>query len=279
MKEISLDILVKIFKKNFLRILIITLIVMLLVATVTHFFIPKTYSSSVKFYVVNTPSASDYTSSSVVSAATYLINDYIAIIKSDKMLQTIVDHLKKDGITDVTAAQVNSMIVGSAAKETSVFTISVSSTDKELAHKVASIIEEIAPIEVTNIAKSAVMTNERLSAIVHNVIINMQNLGIDKKDVNVEEIESYLTAWGQFPDQQTNCIEPISHPVLDTQHDSPNLVVYTLVGGLLAAIITYVVYAVRVLTNQSVTTEEDVKKMLKRPLIAVIPHWETTQKN
>ena len=69
MKEISLDILVKIFKKNFLRILIITLIVMLLVATVTHFFIPKTYSSSVKFYVVNTPSASDYTSSSVVSAA------------------------------------------------------------------------------------------------------------------------------------------------------------------------------------------------------------------
>ena len=120
MTEISLNFLLKIFKKVWWKILIIAIIAVIVSASFTHFFIPKKYSSSVKFYVVNINSDYDYTSSSVVSAASYLINDYIAIIKSDRMLDQVMAELEKDGYTNVTKAQINGMISGASATETSV---------------------------------------------------------------------------------------------------------------------------------------------------------------
>ena len=279
MKEISLDVLFKILKSNLWRILIFTLIVMIAVASFTHFFIPKRYSSSVKFYVVNMNSDYDYTSSSVVSAAEYLINDYIAIIKSDYMLDKIADALEKDGIKGISPAMLNSMIVGSSATETSVFTISVSSTNKALAYKVAKIITDIAPKTVTEIAKSAVITSDRMASTFAYVAQQLNLNTSDGSKVTAEDIKNVLVASGLGVGEQNDCITPISTPVEDTAHDSPNLPLLTLLGGMLAAIAAYIFFAVRVLTNQHITTEEDVKKLLKRPVIATIPHWEVVKKN
>lgn len=279
MKEISLNVLFKILKSNLWRILIFTLIVMIAVASFTHFFIPKKYSSSVKFYVVNMNSDYDYTSSSVVSAAEYLINDYIAIIKSDYMLDKIADALEKDGIKGISPAMLNSMIVGSSATETSVFTISVSSTNKGLAYKVAKIIANIAPETVTEIAKSAVITSDRMASTFAYVAQQLSLNTSDGSKVTAEDIKNVLVASGLGVGEQNDCITPISTPVEDTSHDSPNLPLLTLLGGMLAAIAAYIFFAVRVLTNQHITTEEDVKKLLKRPVIATIPHWEIVKKN
>ena len=279
MKEISLDVLFKIFKKNLWRILIFTLVVMIAVAAFIHFFVPKKYSSSVKFYVVNMNSDYDYTSSSVVSAAEYLINDYISIIKSDYMLNKIAEELKQDGVKNVTPADLNSMIVGSSATETSVFSISVSSTDKKLAYQVAQIITEIAPKNVTEIAKSAVITSDRMASTFAYVAQQLNLAPTDGKNVTAEDIKNLLVAAGLGVGSQSECITAISQPVEDTAHDSPNLPLLTLLAGILAAIVAYVYFAIRVLTNQLVTTEDDVKKLLKRPLIATIPHWEVAKKD
>ena len=279
MKEISLDLLFKIFKKNLWKILIFAVVVMIVVASFVHFFIPKTYSSSVKFYVVNMNSEYDYTSSAVVSAVEYLINDYIAIIKSDYMLNKIAAELEKDGIKGITPAQLNSMIVGTSAAETSVFTISVSSTDSELSYKVAKIIDEIAPATVTEIAKSAVITTDHMASAFAYVAGQLSLNTKDGSMVTAEDIKNVLVMSGLGVGEKNDCITSISTPVLDTAHDSPNLPVLTLLGGVLAAIVLYVFYVVRVLTNQHITTEEDVKKLLKRPLIATIPHWEVAKKN
>lgn len=278
MKEISLDILIKIFKKNFIKILIFSVVVMIVVASFTHFFIPKKYSSSVKFYVVNMNSEYDYTSSAVVSAVEYLINDYIAIIKSDYMLDKIVDELAKDGIPNVTNAQLNSMIVGAASTETSVFTVSVSSTDKELAYKVATILGEIAPKTVTEIAKSAVVTTDQMASTFAYVA---NQLSLNTKDgsmVTADDIRNVLVMANLGVGSKNDCITAISTPMLDTAHDSPNLPVLTLLGGILAAIALYVFYAIRTLTNQHITTEDDVKTLLKRPLLATVPHWEVEKR-
>ena len=94
MTEISLDFLLKVFKKTWWRIMIFTLVIMIAAACFTHFLIPKKYSSEVEFYIVNVNTDSDYTSTSLLGAASYLVNDYVTIIKSDYMLDQVVAKLK-----------------------------------------------------------------------------------------------------------------------------------------------------------------------------------------
>ncbi len=277
MNEINLSVVIKIFKKTWWKILIVTLIAMIIAASFTHFFIPKKYSSSIKFYVVNINPDYDYTSSSVVSAASYLINDYIAIIKSDYMLDQVVDALKEDGVTNVSKKQIHSMISSATASETSVFTLSVTSTDKALAHQVATAIAELAPEAVTSVAKSSESTNKVLA---EKILFTINKLGLESKDpITQTHVESVLTMYGIGLSEQANCIEVLTYPALATSHDSPSLVTYTFLGGVIAAIATFAFFLICNLVNQSVVTEEDIKRFINRPLIGVIPHWENTTKN
>jgi capsular polysaccharide biosynthesis protein len=59
---------------------------------------PVYYSYS-DFYVINTVEEEDFTQSALVSAAKAIANDYIEIIKSDKMLFLVCDELEKQNIT------------------------------------------------------------------------------------------------------------------------------------------------------------------------------------
>jgi len=276
MSEIKLDFLIKIFKKTFWKILIISVIVMILAAAFTHFCIAKTYSSSIKFYVVNINADYDYTSSSLVTAAPYLVNDYIAIIKSDRMLDKVVDQLHKEGYHEITKKQVNNMISSSSANQTSVFSLSISSTDPELAFKVASIIAEMAPATVTSVAKSSDNSTQALS---EKILFVIHQLDPTTKDtVSKEHVQSVMSAAGIASDQ-SNCIELLTPPVKPTSHDSPNLVLYTLVAGILAACASYALFLLYEVLNQTIVTEEDVRQYINYPVIGVIPHWESDGKN
>ena len=277
MTEIKLDFLIKVFKKSIWKLVIVAVIAMILVASFTHFFIPKTYSSSVKFYVININADYDYTSSSVISAVSYLVNDYISIIKSDRMLDLVVDKLKEDGYPNITKGQINSMISSSTGSETSVFTLKISSTDSELAYKVASILAEYAPATVTDVAKS---TENSKSALADKILIVIDKMELTAKDgqpISNEHVESVLNAFGLA--DQSDCMKLITPPTRATTHDSPNLPVYTLLGGIVAAMIAYVILVLNALFNQTIVTEEDVKQYTDHPVIGVIPHWESEQKN
>ena len=275
MAEIKLDFLIKVFKKSFWKLVIIAVIAMILAASFTHFFIPKTYSSSVKFYVVNINADYDYTSSSVIGAVSYLVNDYISIIKSDRMLDLVVDELKKDGYPDITKGQINSMISSSTGTETSVFSLKISSTDPELAYKVASILAEKAPATVTDIAKSS---ENSKNMFVQKVMVVINNLPIEnKQDIKSEHIDSIVTAFGIS--DQTDCMKLISPPVKATSHDSPSLPIYTLLGGILAVLVAYALFVLYAMLNQTIVTEEDLKQYVDYPVLGVIPHWDPDQRN
>lgn len=276
MNEISMNSLIKIFKKAWWKILIVTLVVMILAATFTHLLIPKKYSSSIKFYVINSNADYDYTSSTVISAVTYLINDYISIIKSDLVLDKVIDELKADGI-NLKKGEILSMISTSIAEETSVFTMTFTSTDSLLAYEVASAIAEIAPQAVTSVAKSDENTNRVLA---EKILFVIEKLGLDKEDpITSTHVESILSLYAVGLSEQSNCMEVLTPPVKDTVHDSPNLVTYTLLSGVLAAVATYLFFLIGSVLNQRVVTEEDVKRMIGRPLMGTIPHWELTTKN
>lgn len=280
MNEISMNALVKILKKTWWKILIVTLIVMILAASFTHLFIPKKYSSSIKFYVINSNADYDYTSSTVISAVTYLINDYISIIKSDLVLDKVVEKLKDDGI-EMTKGEISSMISTSISEETSVFTMTFTSTNKRLAYQVAATVANIAPSAVTEIAKSDENTNRVLNEKFLFLIKKYEELGkIEVVDeITDTENKAMMSAYGLGLDEQAHCMKVLTPPVEDTAHDSPNLMTYTLLSGVLAAIVTYLCFLIGSILNQRVVTEEDVKRMIGRPLIGTIPHWETTTKN
>ena len=278
--DISLEFLIKILKKTWWRIVIIALAVMLLVAGFTHFFIAKKYSSSVKFYVVNVNTSIDYTTASYLSASEYLINDYVSIIKSDYLLNMVCENLKEKGYENVTPDRLRPLIRSSADTNNSTFSLSVVHTDKQFAYDVTVAITEIAPNAITALTKPNSNTNEKLANKIY-AVINYYNTHPEamkesgKLPVSQGDIQQLLADNELGLSDQLNCLEMITPPRVATTHDSPSLLTYTALGGIAAAALAYVFFLICSLVKMNVTTEEDVKKLLNRPLLGTIPSWET----
>lgn len=273
MNEFSIDLMLKILKKNWLKIALITLAVMLLAACFTQYFIPKKYSSSVEFYVVNINTDYDYTSSSLLSASSYLINDYVAIIKSEHILNPLCEKLVADGYTEITPEKIEKMISDSSKTNTSVFTLSVQSTDKTLAYKIADYIATTAPDVITDLTKSEEGLNTKLAERVYYVISQMR---LDS-EVTKTEVEAFVRQNKLGLDEQKECISVLSWPEEAIKHDSPSVILYTLIAGVAAFVLAYGVCLLRTMLKQTVTTEEDVKSLLNYPLLGTIPSWKQTE--
>ncbi len=277
MKELNLSFLLNVFKKHWWKIVAITLLVMLGATLITQFFVPKKYSSSVKFYVVNVNTDLDYTSASYLSAAEYLVNDYIEIIKSDALPQKISEKLKEEGYA-VSASSVRGMISSSAKVGTSVFTVTVSHTDKKLAYRVAQLLEEIGPEEVTKIAKPSDTAGLRAAKNAQVVLQKLKEDGaFDDEIPPLDKIEEFVRLNGEQI-ERLDCIAVIKSPVEATSHDSPNVILNTLLSGIVAAILSFSLFLVISSIASTVVSEDDAKVMLKKPVMSAIPHWETTPK-
>ena len=74
------------------------------------------------------------------------------------------------------------------------------------------------------------------------------------------------------------CMDVLTTPKMATTHHSPNLLTSTLLGGTVAVFAAYIFFLIFALLEQSITTEDDLKKMIGRPVIGMIPHWETASK-
>lgn len=276
MTEISLDFLWKVFKKTWWRIAIITILVMVVAACFTHFLIPKKYSSKTEFYIVNVNPDSDYTSASLLSAASYLVNDYVTIIKSDYMLDQVVEKLKEQGVTEYGGSEIKNatlrgMISSDSSAETSAFSLKVLSQDAEFSYKVASVIAEIAPEVVTKMAKPEDNTIEKLAETQLTILRYLEPELASK--YSKSDVEAALAVTG-LASSQLNCVEVLTPPVLAESHDSPSMAKNMLLSGILAAVGSYAIFFLIALLNMTVTSEDDVKKQIECPLIGTIPRWE-----
>ena len=188
--EISLSFFWKCFKKCWFLMIIFGIVVALIAGIFTNF-LPKKYSSSVDFYIINTNTSYDYTTSALLSASSYLINDYIELIRSDAILSYIAEDVNegKPEEEHITPKQIRAMITSSST-DTSLFTIKVSSTDPHLALEIADAIERIAPGEVTSIAKPDRVTNENI----YNALLTAINESVAKQNnVSTEDIKGSST--------------------------------------------------------------------------------------
>ena len=327
--DISLGFLFKTLKRCWLIMVIVALVAAIIVGVAVSLFIPKKYSSSVEFYVVNTNTSYDYTTSSLLAASEYLINDYVKIIKSDAILELVANgntalekinegKEKKDWVTlenvdkellrntvknlpkeeKVEIAPLRAMISSSSEESTSLFTIKVTHTDPKYAYEVATVIKDIAPRYVTDIAKPDRLTNEYLVNVAWQTMIALEkahlkeqaeNNSIEINDTTAKNsilkrygddaekaVESFLTEAGL--DGSLDCFTTVNSPALDDAHDSPNALKYAAVAAVGAAAIVYLVFLIKGIFEMNVSSEDDVKKLVKRPLVGTIPHWENSVK-
>ena len=275
--DISLGFLLRIFKKTWWKIAIIALAVILVIVAFSVPLKEQKYSSSIEFYVVNTNTSYDYTSTSLLGASTYLINDYVSILKSDRILTQIQAKLTEQGWGNITVGRLRSMITSSSSEETSVFTVTLTDTNRDLVTASAKVIAELAPVAITDIVKSNSQTHKVLADNIHSVIeyYNQfeENGGIS---ATAEDIAKLLESEQLGITTRQDCIAVLTPPK-DASPLSRNILTSSLLGGIIAAVVAYLIFLLRHLFELNISSEDDIKKMINRPVIGTVPHWDIPQ--
>ena len=119
----------------------------------TKLFVTPMYRASVTMYVSNSINTSnlEYIASADLNVSQKLVETYVTIIKSDRVLEEV----KEKGDLDYSAFRLRGMISAEQEGDTEVFTVSVANADPELAAKIANIIAEVAPNEIADIVKGS----------------------------------------------------------------------------------------------------------------------------
>lgn len=254
-KEISLSLLLKVLKSAWWKILIVTVVIALAVAAFTEFVIPKKYQSSIEFYILNTSTTSEYMTTSLLASAEYLASDYIKIINSDQVVGIIIDKLEAEGYQGVTPKKIRSMISSTKASDASTFTITVTSTNADVAYIMANAITEEAPGIIRSITRPSYSSNLA-------IIYEKNELGhaIDYDELDESDLE---------------CVVPVRAPQRAITHSSPNIVTYTLLAALLAAFATYVLFLLLKLSDTTIRSESNFKELVGTSvtIIGTIPYW------
>lgn len=110
-------------------------------------FVTPTYQAEVTMYINNSSNKSGYINASDLSVALKLVTTYVNIVKSDSVLDQVIDVLD----LDMTSNQVRSMLTAEALDETEMFRVRITHADPEMAAMIANTIGEIAPKKITEI--------------------------------------------------------------------------------------------------------------------------------
>jgi len=126
----------------------------------TKLFITPMYRASVTIYVNNSINNAnmEYIASTDLSVSQKLVETYVAIIKSDRVLEEVkesLDATAEEGDPTYSEAALRSMISAEQVGKTEVFTVSVSNPDRKMAAKIANTIAEKAPEEIAGIVKGS----------------------------------------------------------------------------------------------------------------------------
>lgn len=118
----------------------------------TVLFVTPLYQASVTLYINNKSAiGGSGVSSSDLAVALQLVETYTNIVRSDRVVDKVVD---ASGV-ELTTKQVKSMISAAAVGDTEIFEVTVTSPDPELSVKLANTIAEVAPGEIKGIIEGS----------------------------------------------------------------------------------------------------------------------------
>ena len=140
-KEIDLRAVYGVIRKNLILIVIVTVLFGIGAYLYSSFFIPKQYSASAMIIVNNKSTDKSVVNATEINAAQDLAEVYSIIIKSDTVLQQVIDNLQ----LNMSYEALNSRISVSAVNSTQVMKITMTHTNAEFAKKVVEEVVEVAP--------------------------------------------------------------------------------------------------------------------------------------
>lgn len=256
--EINLVFLLKILKSAWWKMLIFAVLVALLVGACTELFIPKKYSSSVDFYIVNMSITSEYTTNSLLAANEYLANDYIEIIKGDAMLETINSELAAAGKKQYTPKELRAMISSKTAAETSLFTVTITCKNADDAYIICKTICDKAPDVIKSITRPSYIAN----------LYVYQGAGAD----GIKTADDFSL----ISESDLECVDVVRAPVRPKEHISPSPVKNGVIGAFLMAILVYAICFMAKMSDTVIHNEESIKNLVGKPILGNIPHWHVT---
>ncbi|MBE6706203.1 MAG: hypothetical protein E7577_01010 [Ruminococcaceae bacterium] len=262
-KEINISLLFKVFKSAWWKILIITVAVAVAVAAFTAFAIDPKYAATTKFYVINTSTTSEYTTTALLSAAEYLANDYIEIINGDDMMEMVKgklesnQELKDKGYTTFNKSEIRGMITSATSSESSTFTITATHTDYAVAYYVCKALESTEALEIIkNAARPSYSSN----------IYQWRDLNGDGK----KDADEFST----ISETDLECVKVLRSPSQDVPAPvSPDVVNYTFIAAVASAVIAYAIFLVKKLADTVIRGEESAKDLVDETVIGDIPTW------
>lgn len=140
-REIDLRFIFEIIKKNIIPLVLVTVIAGAASFFGSMVFIQKQYEADAMLIVNNKRSDTTAVGSAEIIAAQNLAEVYSIIIKSDTVLQQVIDDLK----LSMTYEQLKKSITVSAIDKTQVISIKMRSTDPEFAKEIIADVVKVAP--------------------------------------------------------------------------------------------------------------------------------------
>lgn len=151
--EIDLQKLLLAYLRKWWLILICTAVAGLITLIYTVNFITPLYKSSVSVYVNNARADQqiEYISNTNLATAQKLVNTYINIIRSDRVLAKVADASE----LDVTADEIRKIMSAEQVDTTELFTVTITHADPEKAAQIANAVAEVAPGEIGEIVEGS----------------------------------------------------------------------------------------------------------------------------
>ncbi len=140
-REIDLRVIWGILKKNLIFIILVTILFGVVSYVYSAFIISKQYSASAMMIVNNKSNDKTTYNTTEMTAAQNLAEVYSIIIKSDTVLQKVIDNLQ----LNTTYIQLNKCVSVSSVNSTQVFKVTMQHTNMKFAEEVVAEIVKVAP--------------------------------------------------------------------------------------------------------------------------------------
>ena len=153
-KEIDLFTIWSVFRSKFVLILLSAILLGAMAWAGTTFLIAPKYTASTTMYVYSnsnrTSSDSVAITASELSASQKLVDTYIVVLKSNVVLDQIIQNLK----LNYTADELRKMISASSVNSTEMLSISVTTKSAQLSQNIANEIARVCPSEIIRVVKA-----------------------------------------------------------------------------------------------------------------------------
>lgn len=147
--EVDLKQIFQVCLKKIWLILLSALVLGVAVYMYTVFFVTPQYVAKASFYVNNSAQfgESQKISSSDLATAQRLVLTYVNIIKSETVLEKVIDEAE----LDMTPAQIREIMAAESVDETELFEVQISHPDPYVATRIVNAIADVAPNEISGI--------------------------------------------------------------------------------------------------------------------------------